>query len=791
MRRLKLCRTKITLGWVIFMLAHALTAATDFEDSSNGKRGKIQGIVRDAQTGKLLGGANVVVSGTLLGTTTSAEGNFSLNIAAGSYTLTVRYIGYTMAQQQVAIAADNTLHVDFRLKPSPVELPQAVVTGTRSEKVPEDAPIPAQVVSQSHIARAGLTDLRDVLAEQPGLNIVQDFSGRGVQIQGLDPDYALILIDGSPVIGRTAGTLDLTRFAVGNLERVEIVKGPNSSLYGSEALAGVINLITRVPRAPLQFNFSGKLGEQTSRDISAGLETRRRRFGGHFFYNLKSRNHFDLNPLTDSWTLPEYTDHTFSMKLSYQFNDRTELTFNGRLFRENVLGRVGLAVDSTTVVSDDRARLTDWNIAPILTWHLSPLAKLTGKIYWSRYTIDTRLAAQNGGNVFDDSRFDQDYRQVEAQFDAVLSARHLFKAGGSAILESVEADRITSGRRRTQNYVAFAQHEWIPRRMLDVVASARVDVHSEYDVHFSPKLSALWRVNEKCRVRAGVGSGFKSPTFSQLYLDFTNPQVGYSIFGSSNVAESVQRLLALGQIRELPVDPAVLARLKPESSWAYNVSLDLQPWKALLLRANVFRNDVSNLIEAQAIGAKVNGQNVFTYFNLHRVFTQGIESEAQIELGERVELALGYQYVIAKDKDVVDHLERGEITKKGTSGRIRPVQPEEYSGLFNRSRNSGTARLSLKLSNGAVLNVRGILRGRFGLFDLNGNLILDDASEYAAPYAILNLHASWPLNPGFEFSAGAENLLNYIDARSLAGTPGRLIYAKLGLNWKKENKVAP
>ena len=115
-----------------------------------------------------------------------------------------------------------------------------------------------------------------MLAEQPGLNIAQDFSGSGVQVQGFDPDYTLILLDGSPVIGRTAGTLELTRFAVGNIERVEIVKGPTSSLYGSEALAGVINLITRTPRAPLALGLSGKIGEFNAREVATNLEMRRK-----------------------------------------------------------------------------------------------------------------------------------------------------------------------------------------------------------------------------------------------------------------------------------------------------------------------------------------------------------------------------------------------------------------------------------------------------------------------------------------------------------------------------------
>jgi outer membrane receptor for ferrienterochelin and colicins len=85
--------------------------------------------------------------------------------------------------------------------------------------------------------------LADVLREQNGITMTSGF-GAGVQLQGLNPDYTIILIDGEPLIGRTAGVLDLNRIAVGNIKKIEIVKGPSSSLYGSEAMAGVINIIT-------------------------------------------------------------------------------------------------------------------------------------------------------------------------------------------------------------------------------------------------------------------------------------------------------------------------------------------------------------------------------------------------------------------------------------------------------------------------------------------------------------------------------------------------------------------
>ena len=122
-------------------------------------------------------------------------------------------------------------------------LNEVVVTATRAERKLGNVAVPVTIISQKQIQQAGTLRLRDILQETTGLFITSGF-GAGVQMQGLSADYTMILIDGEPLVGRTAGVLDINRIAVGNIKKIEIVKGPSSSLYGSEAMAGVINIIT-------------------------------------------------------------------------------------------------------------------------------------------------------------------------------------------------------------------------------------------------------------------------------------------------------------------------------------------------------------------------------------------------------------------------------------------------------------------------------------------------------------------------------------------------------------------
>ncbi|MEQ9412445.1 MAG: TonB-dependent receptor plug domain-containing protein, partial [Cyclobacteriaceae bacterium] len=126
------------------------------------------------------------------------------------------------------------------------ELDEVIITATRNERTMGALPMPVSLISNVKIRTMGSLRLNDVLTEQTGLVVVPQVNGQGngIQLQGLNPEYTLILIDGEPVVGRNTGTLELSRLAVGNIKQIEIVKGPSSSLYGSEALAGVINIIT-------------------------------------------------------------------------------------------------------------------------------------------------------------------------------------------------------------------------------------------------------------------------------------------------------------------------------------------------------------------------------------------------------------------------------------------------------------------------------------------------------------------------------------------------------------------
>ena len=127
-----------------------------------------------------------------------------------------------------------------------IQLNELVITATKSEKIFEEITIPIISLNNEEIILSGYSTLNEIITEQIGMTTVQMYGGgKSIQLQGLDSDYVLILIDGLPITGRIAGDLDLSRISLNDVEKIEIIKGGSSSLYGSEAMAGVVNVITK------------------------------------------------------------------------------------------------------------------------------------------------------------------------------------------------------------------------------------------------------------------------------------------------------------------------------------------------------------------------------------------------------------------------------------------------------------------------------------------------------------------------------------------------------------------
>ncbi len=665
-------------------------------------------------------------------------------------------------------------------------LEEVVVTATRNERKLGSVPMSVMLIGQKQIKSMGSLRLNDVLAEQTGL-FIQNDHGQGVQIQGFSPDYTLILVDGEPVIGRTAGTLELSRLAVGNIKQIEIVKGPSSSLYGSEALAGVINIITNRPDIS-KGDLSIRYGTNNTIDLSGNVSLKVKKLGLNLFLNHYRTEGYDFSPEVFGATVSPFRNYTFSPKLSYNFSEKLKFSISGRYFTETQ--------DNLFLVGNDKiggfGEVKDWSLNPIIRFSVNPRLKLNVRYYTSQYKTKATLIYLKNSNVYDDTFFNQTFQRPEIQADYSLNAKHNFTFGAGKIWESVEATRYDDTKKFETTY-GFFQYENTQFNHLNLTIGGRFDTHSAYQSQFSPKLSAAYELSPKITLRGAVGVGFKAPDFRQLYLNFTNAVAGYSVLGTQEIAQGIARLQAEKQISEVLFDVTKLGELKAESSLAYNFGGTVGLNNTLKININTFRNDINNLIQTQAIARKINGQNVFSYLNLNKVFTQGIEMDISKQFvadNHSLTISMGYQFLEAKDKDIVEKIERGEVFRRDpeTFVTVR-VKPSEYEGLFNRSKHSGNIKLFYENQERHITSsLRGIYRSRYGFADFNGNEIADTDNEFVNGFMTWNFAISKTFKEIYRLQIGMDNVLGYTDSQRIPNLAGRLIWVCLGLSLEKKKQ---
>src|SRR5258705_4771138 len=240
-----------------------------------------------------------------------------------------------LAASLITIAQDTAFNTERNLS-------EVVITATRSERKLGNIAVPVQLVSQKTIHQTGSLRLQDILQEQTGLVIVnsnlgsalngyRNPFGQGVQMLGLDPAYTLILLDGEPLIGRNGGILKLGRLSTGNIKQIEIVKGPSSSLYGSEAMAGVINIITQSPQKEnAEFQFHHATNNTWGTGFSYG--NRVNKTGVQFFINRYSSSGYDLDKNIYGKTVDPYLDWNGQLKITHDFSNKLQLLVSSRQF---------------------------------------------------------------------------------------------------------------------------------------------------------------------------------------------------------------------------------------------------------------------------------------------------------------------------------------------------------------------------------------------------------------------------------------------------------------------------
>ncbi len=673
-------------------------------------------------------------------------------------------------------------------------LNEIVVTATRTERKLGNVAIPTQIISQKTISLSGSLRLNDILQEQTGLFITSGSGsgavgggvfGNGIQMQGLSPDHTMILLDGEPLIGRQGGVMDLSRFAIGNIKKIEIVKGPSSSLYGSEAMGGVINIISE-PLQGKQINAGIRSGSFLNTDVYASGNYTGKKAALYFFGNRNSSNGYELDKSTPEKTLDPYYNYTSHLKFSYRFSPKTKLIVNNRYFFANQ--ESFYAINSTKINVGGKGTTNDLTINPVLLHKFNNKISSQLRFLISNFRFTQQLDSITNSKQYYYDDFRQGFYRAENQNDFELNQFNTLSLGGGYTLQTVNTTRYKE-KKEQQMLHAFLQNEWHGVKNLIVIAGLRYDNNSDYASRLSPKLAVNYKLTENIKFNASYGAGFKAPDFRQLYLSFTNNAAeGYSIYGANEFSlERLQLQKQQGLIAEILPAAFQITTLKPEVSTGFNFGFQFHSLKKFRAHVNFFRNDIDNLINYLPVATNANSTSVFSYVNINRAFTQGVELNLNYQLFTKLNFSGGYQYLETADKTILEDVKQGKLFGRDIAGgSARVLNKNDYSGLLNRSKHLANLRLFYDdVKTGWASSLRFIYRSRFGVTDKDGNGFANMDEEFAKAMLQVNATVSKQINKQFNVQAGINNLFNQTNAKYIPNLPGIHFFAAIHYSFKK------
>jgi len=659
-----------------------------------------------------------------------------------------------------------------------------VFTATKTERVLSNIAVPVQIISQKNIQQAGSLRLSDILSEQTGLFMTNGF-GTGVSMQGLNPDYTLILIDGEPLIGRTSGVLDLKRITVGNIKQIEIVRGPSSSLYGSEAMAGVINIITDKSRKNT-LGISARYGTYNTADLSLKGSIRTNKINYQGFGNFYRTDGFSIRPNSRERSVAPIERFTQQHNLGYRLSERTNLSLNFRHNSETIKNNITVINNGNSINSIGVEKNEDLNVTLQLAHKLNEQVKNTTRLYGTQFHSSQELTSDNGVPYLD--VFKQQFARIENQTDIHLNKQLEFNIGGGYIHETANSTRYDNSTSIKTNRIGYVylQSEWKALNKLTFVGGARYDHNELFAAAFSPKLAAQYKLNKNISLKASIGRGFKAPDFRQLYLNFTNTAAGsYSVFGSVEAQKIINELNRIGQISSLEPSFYQLSNLQPEFSTGFNLGASYQNEQWLII-ANIFRNNIENLIDSRLVAYKTGGAQIFSYLNVKNAFTQGIETDIKYQYNQKWGLSAGYQFLLTGDQAEINAINEGKVFTRDQNGFSRKMSQSEYVGLPNRSKHMANVKLQYDHQQ-FFANARALYRSRWATTDTDGNGIFNTNDAFAKGYIQLNMAAGKSFTNGVAVQAGIDNLLNYTDVLNLPNLPGRTFYLSVSYNFLNKN----
>ncbi len=603
----------------------------------------IYGHVLDAANHEHLPFVNVYIKGTTLGTATNDNGHYILeHLPVGTHTVVVSFMGYKTVEQVVTLKANNSVEMNFTLEENTRLMNDVVVSANRYEVDRKEAATIVNVLTPKVFTTTNSVNLAEGLNYQPGLrveNTCQNCGVNSVRINGLEGKYSQILIDSRPVFSSLAGVYGLEQIPVSMIDRVEVIRGGGSAIFGSSAIGGVVNIITREPiRNSLDVSHTTQLIGGKSLDnvtsMNAALVSSNRKAGATIFGMSRDRQGYDYDG--DGYTeLGSLKGTSLGMRAYYKFSNQAKLTAEYHTMHEFRRGgdSIFMMPHQTTVAEQAEHYIHGGG----LTYdYIAKNLKTRFSLYTSLQKVDrnTYYGTQYDINAYGTSN---DFSwvtggQFNQSFDKLMFMPSEFVAGIEYSVNKLEDIQLAYDRTLLQNIniaSVFAQNEWKNSKM-GLLIGARVDKHNLIkNIVISPRANFRYVFMDNLTARLSYSSGYRAPQAFD---------------------EDLHIMAVGGEVAIIELSPD----LKPEYSNSFSGSLN---WSSNIkggefnILAEGFYTTLNDVFILKENGTDAQGNILMERTNGSGAYVAGVNLEATYSPIRDLNMQIGYTFQKSRYKE--------------------------------------------------------------------------------------------------------------------------------------------
>jgi Outer membrane receptor for ferrienterochelin and colicins len=724
----------------IYVVAIMLLISVNFVNAQNTV---LKGVVTQKSNQQAMPGASVYFSGTTTGTATNNKGEYQIkNLAPGDYDLVVSFSGYSRQKQKITIKEGVNV-LNFTMMESKSQLGEIVVTGTGTAHHLKTAPVQTELINKKAIASAGASDFNELMMSvSPSFDFNPGTMGAMMTINGLGNDFILVLVDGKRMYGDVGGNTDLNRINPDDVERIEVLKGASSLLYGSDAIAGVVNIITKKSKQKVNVSNTSRIREYRTYQQSNTVDLNLGKFSWNGNFNHKRSDGWKLSPFeikkgqlieTDKRAQYEYNDFTFAQTLKFRATKKLEVYAGNSFFKKHVIRptsiyKYGYFYTDKSFEAGAKYLLNKKD-------YVSVDYNFDQYRYYYRYNQDYKSYKKSDKDIQNDQRMSN----FRMKYVNIISKNNTLTLGTDYLREKmVSEDRLVNGKAEAKTIAFYAQEEIKLLEKLQLVAGTRYVKHNEFGSAFTPKVSLLYKLDH-FNFRGTYGYGFKAPTVKELYYAYEKGGTLY--LGNEDLDPQKSQYSSLGvEFHNDFLSASITGYINNVDDLIAYETIDLEPGDA--------ENEITRRLK---------------HYNVEESKSQGIDFLLNAKLGAGFTLGGGYSYVNAKDE---------------TTG-------EKLDGV---AENYGNVRLAYDRS-WKNYSFSATILGR-----IQDEKSYDNGEDNAKGYDIWKLTTNHKfLNLGsfiFEAQLGVDNIFNHVDDSpygSHYGTinPGRTFFAGITINFAK------